>query len=72
MGTSDPNLLRDLLLFDPENQNFLLHLEFNMNTKMLNAYLVRKDYTEVNPDHAGGDDEDDTAYRYKPKVIPNL
>ena len=65
---SDPTLLRDLLLFDPVNQTFLVHLEFNMNTKILNAYLVRKDFTDVSYE----EDDDDTAYKYKPKAVPNL
>ncbi len=65
---NDPSILRDLLIFDPEFPNFVIHLEFNMNSKSLNVFLVRKDFTDAGSNEA----DDDTAYKYKPKAIQNL
>lgn len=65
---NDPSILRDLLIFDPEIPNFVIHLDFNMNSKSLNVFLVRKDFSEADKNEA----DDDAAYKYKPKAIQNL
>jgi hypothetical protein len=60
--------LRDLLIFDPEIPNFVIHLEFNMNSKSLNCFLVKKDFSNAGKIDA----EDDTTNKYKPKAIQTL
>ena len=71
----DQHVLPDLLIFDPETPHSLIHVEFNFSDKKVHLNLVRKDNYE---DHNALSEsartviEDDTAYKYKGKIVQDL
>ena len=39
------NFLPDILIYDPEVKSFIIHIEFNPQQKIVQAYLIRKENT---------------------------
>lgn len=47
MSEKDDTIKQDLLIFEREHRNFMIHIEFNIEYRKVIAYLVRKDNIEL-------------------------
>lgn len=59
------NFIPDLLIYDPDLRHFLVHIEFNLQLRNVQVYLIRKEKTE---DENDNENEDDSKIKKARKI----
>ena len=64
--SADGTILKDILIYDPEIKDFVIHLEFNMASKKLHLHHIRREIPENDKDQ---EIEDENKFKRKKKQV---